>query len=111
VVAAGAGVVVAGAVETAGAAGAVGAAAIAASVGAAAGATGTSVVIGVELAASSAMWVFQAKLEIIDRNAVDEMVAVAIRARRAGCGLRVINLVIVAVISLAVIVAKVWFSR
>ncbi|CAB4696550.1 unannotated protein [freshwater metagenome] len=95
-------VVAAGVVETVvtGAAEVAGATGIAVSVGATTGAAGTSGAIGVEFAANSAACEFKAKLDMIARNADDEIVAVAIRARRAGCGLRVINLVIFLVISL-----------
>jgi len=99
--------VAAGAVATV-AAGATGTAELPGLVAVAAGATGASGVTGVELAASSAIWVFQAKLEIIVRKAVDEIVAAAMRARRAGCGLRVINLVITA--TFICIVAVTWLD-
>lgn len=94
--------VVAGAVETA-VTGAAGVTGTPASVGVPVAVTGTSGVIGIELAAKSAMCVFQAKLEITVRKAVDEIVAVAIRARRAGCGLRA-NILVIAVI-LAIVIA------
>jgi hypothetical protein len=90
------------------AAGAVGVAvagtvAVVAGAAGATGAAGISLGIGVELAANSAICEFQAKLEMIARNAEDETVAVAIRARRAGWGLRVNNLVIILILAFIVI--------
>ena len=82
---------------------ALGCEAMAASVAALVAVAVTSGVVGVELAANSAICEFQAKLEMIARNAEDETVAVAIRARRAGWGLRVNNLVIVLILAFVVI--------